>query len=162
MTKLSKRPLDPQDMGWYINNLWSAFLLMGNKEQIRQLFKDLFTHTEYKMIAKRLEIARRLIKGESYDDIKQALKVTEKPIAHMSNILADAGDGVREAHVKLELLEKDYKKKRDKRQRILESVVKRDLGFTAIPDLVKAGATSLDRAIIKRVKTSSAKKVLKV
>ncbi len=111
MTKLSKN-FDPKDMGFYVNNVWAALTLMDSKEQIRQLVKDLFTHTEYKMFAKRLEIARRLLKGETYDEIKQALKVTEKPITSVSNILANGGLGFRDAHKKLTQLEQKFKNRK--------------------------------------------------
>lgn len=48
MTKLSKKLVDPKEMGNYINNFWSALTLMDTKEDVKQLVKDLFTHTEYK------------------------------------------------------------------------------------------------------------------
>src|SRR3990167_1717742 len=113
MTKLSRRFMDPKEMGFYINNLWNAFTLADSKEEVRELFKDLFTHTEYKMLAKRLEIARRLLEGDHYDWIKESLKVTEKPIAFMSNTLAASGKGLKNAHEKLNLLEKKYQRKRE-------------------------------------------------
>lgn len=74
MTKLSKRLLDPKDLGLYINNLWSVFTLLDSKDQVRALFRDLFTHTEYKMFAKRLEIAKRLLEGQTYEEISQNLR----------------------------------------------------------------------------------------
>src|SRR3989344_809028 len=101
MTKLSRLHLDPQHFGHYVNNLWSAFTLMDSKEDVRLLFKDLFTHTEYKMFAKRLEIARRLISGQKYDEIKDALKVTAVTISHVNNILSERGEGYRIANNKL-------------------------------------------------------------
>src|SRR3989344_1717381 len=91
MTKLSKLRLDPKDFGLYVNNLWSAFALMDTKDDIRLLFKDIFTHTEYKMFAKRLEIARRLLEGQTYVQIKDDLKVTEHTIRTVSNILERDG-----------------------------------------------------------------------
>lgn len=61
MTKLSRRKIETNKMGEYINDLWSAFTLMDSKEKVRLLFKDLVTHTELKMWAKRLGVACRLI-----------------------------------------------------------------------------------------------------
>src|SRR3989344_7798085 len=119
MTKLSRIPLDPKDFDHYVNNLWSAFTMMDNKEDARLLFKDLFTHTEYKMFAKRLEIARRLLAGQTYEEIKQALKVTSRTINNISNILSSAGIGLRKADQKLYDLERQYQKGRDKKQDIL-------------------------------------------
>src|SRR3989338_10389899 len=101
MTKLSKLNLDPKDFSHYINNLWSAFTLMDSKEDIKLLFKDLFTHTEYKMFAKRLEIARRLLAGQTYEEISNELKVTNHTISTISNILQRDGGGLKIAHQKL-------------------------------------------------------------
>lgn len=105
MTKLSRKKIDPENLGLYINNLWSAFTLMDSKEDVRLLFKDLFTHTEYKMFAKRLEIARRLMSGEKYKDIENDLKVTPTTITRISNLLQDQGVGLKKAHEKLSQLE---------------------------------------------------------
>lgn len=85
MTKLSRRPL-PKEFGDYVNNLWSAFTLLDSKADIRLLFKDLFTHTEYKMFAKRLEIARRLEGNQTYEQIKTELGVTSGTISNVNNI----------------------------------------------------------------------------
>lgn len=102
MTKLSRRPVDPEKFGHYVNNLWSAFTLMDSKEDIRLLFKDLFTHTEYKMFAKRLEIARRLLESGSYLDIQKEMSVTANTVTRVSNVLSTKGDGLRKAHGKVE------------------------------------------------------------
>src|SRR6185369_1853668 len=101
MTKLSRKLLDPEKFGHYINNLWSAFTLMDTKEDIRLLFKDLFTHTEYKMFAKRLEIARRLLSQETYYDIQKAMNVTSHTVMRVNDRLSERGEGLRLAHKKL-------------------------------------------------------------
>ena len=44
------------------------------------------------MFAKRLEILKRLRKGELYDEIIDQLKVTPTTIAKMNNILHDTGE----------------------------------------------------------------------
>src|SRR3990167_1277963 len=100
MTKLSRKYLDTDKLGLYVNNLWSAFTLVDSKEDVKLLFRDLFTHTEYKMLAKRLEIARRVLNGQGYDQIIKQLSVTERTIANINNILAEKGDGFRNAHAK--------------------------------------------------------------
>jgi uncharacterized protein YerC len=115
MTKLSRRNLDPKDLGLYINNLWSGFTLLDSKDQVRALFHDLFTHTEYKMFAKRLEIARRLLDGQMYDEISDSLKVTNHTIAAVSNILERDGAGMRVVHDKLKKLDKSFKNKKSRK-----------------------------------------------
>lgn len=105
MTKLSRKPVSEEKYGYLINNLWTAFLFTKTREEMRVLFRDLFTHTEYKMLSKRLEIARRLIEGELYEEIMRQLSVSEKTIAHVSNILAIHGEGFRKVHSDLKSLE---------------------------------------------------------
>jgi uncharacterized protein YerC len=114
MTKLSKQKLDPKDFGLYVSNLWLAFALLDSKDQIRSLFRDLYTHTEYKMFAKRFEIARRLLENQTYEEIRTVLKVTDHTIATVSNILERDGEGLRIAHKKLKDLEKNRKHSRFK------------------------------------------------
>ncbi|MBX4204653.1 MAG: LuxR C-terminal-related transcriptional regulator [Candidatus Doudnabacteria bacterium] len=111
MTKLSRKPLSNEKLGLLVNNIWLAFLSMKTKEEMRVLFRDLFTHTEYKMLAKRLEVARRLIDGEHYEEISRELNISEKTIAHVSNILAQKGEGLRKAHNNLKGLEQKFRKK---------------------------------------------------
>ena len=58
-------------MGNYIKFLVYVNL-MDTKEDVKQLVKDLFTHTEYKMLAKRLEIGRLLLAGSDYTTIEKS------------------------------------------------------------------------------------------
>lgn len=161
MTKLSKLGLDPKDFGLYVNNLWTAFTLMDTKEDIRLLFRDIFTHTEYKMFAKRLEIARRLLEGQKYEQISDDLHVTQGTISQVSNILAQAGTGYRKAHEKLTDIEKSLQRKRAHYQDVLERRVRRKMpAEKVLPDLIVAGAKALDKALSKRTKYLSAKKEL--
>lgn len=163
MTKLSRKPIDPSEFGHYVNNLWSAFTLMESKQDVRLLFKDLFTHTEYKMFAKRMEIARRLLGGERYDDIKKALNVTANTIARVNNILSEKGDGLRKAHGKLEELEERYLAKQRERTKNLENPFRKkvkDHNKTILGELLKVGVKSLDKKISKKLKQRTAKKHL--
>lgn len=161
MTKLSKLGLDPKDFGLYVNNLWAAFTLMDTKDDIRLLFRDIFTHTEYKMFAKRLEIARRLLEGQKYEQISEDLHVTQGTIAQISNILAQRGNGYRKAHLKLADIEKDFQRQRSERQARLERKVRRKSpAETFLADALLAGAGGVADLISKRIKKSSAKKEL--
>ncbi|MBI2607755.1 MAG: hypothetical protein HYW51_02935 [Candidatus Doudnabacteria bacterium] len=161
MTKLSRLHLDPEHFGHYVNNLWAAFTLMDSKEDIRLLFKDLFTHTEYKMFAKRLEIARRLLQGQTYEEIINALRVTSRTINNVSNILVIHGDGLRKVHSKLQDLEHKYQGKREERQAILERRVRRKApAETFLANLVTEGVPAANRFIRKKLKQRSAKRTL--
>lgn len=161
MTKLSRRAVDPEKFGHYVNNLWSVFTLMNSKEDIRLLFKDLFTHTEYKMFTKRLEIARRLLKGERYEDIEKDLKVTSHTVTRVNNVLNEKGDGLRKADAVLTDLEERYFKKQRDITKSLENpfrsrLQRRTLGGA----LLKAGLHLADQAIARRARERFASKNL--
>ena len=152
-------------MGHYINNLWAAFTLAGSKEDIRLLFKDLFTHTEYKMFAKRLEIARRLLKEERYQDIKESLNVTEHTIAKISNILEEKGYGFRNTHSELSKMEEAYLKKQRQIQKDLGNPFwkKAKSGHrTLLGQAAKIGLKLIDAKIAKNIKRRSAVQKLTV
>lgn len=161
MTKLSRKPISNEKLGHYLNSLWSAFTLMADKEQIRDLFRDLFTHTEYKMFAKRLQIARLLLEGETYEFIVKELNVSEKTVANVSNVLASRGEGFRNAHVKLIELEKKYQRKAEEKQNRVERKVRpRMAGEDALPELIKGGVLTVSKIVSRKIKQSSAKKPL--
>lgn len=163
MTKLSRKYLSSDKFGQYVNNLWSGFTLMESKDDIRQLFRDLFTHTEYKMFAKRLEIARRLLEGQGYDEIIRQLNVTERTIANISNILADRGEGLRKVHEKLSAIEQAY---RDRESKIIERKSKAFnpelAGSKVLPNAIMAGVKYANKKFIQHRKQKSAVKRLNV
>ncbi len=161
MTKLSRRPHDPEFFGHYVNNLWSAFTLMDSKEDIKFLFKDLFTHTEYKMFAKRLEIARRLISGETYEAIINALKVTAPTITKINNTLAAQGFGLRKADEKLKILENKYDSYRKQKQlRMEHRTMPKYKHMPHVTQILKTGALALSNTVKTNIKNHSAQKNL--
>ncbi len=165
MSKLSRRKLDPKDFGLYINNLWSAFTLADSKESIKLLFKDIFTHTEYKMFAKRLEIARRLINGQRYEDISRDLKVTAHTIATISNVLSEKGDGLRKADEWLLRIEDKKIEAQRERTKNLENAFRQKVKSrhkTLLGAVLQAGVYAADKAISKKIKQKSAKQILEI
>lgn len=149
MTKLSKRSIDPKDFGQYVSNVWLVFTLLDSKDQIRALFRDLYTHTEYKMFAKRFEIARRLLEGQTYDEIAENLKVTGHTIATVSNTLERDGTGLRIAHQKL----KDLESRRGKQ----EFKLPRYKHAPRVSELVEESANLVKRFIHKSSRRNSIK-----
>jgi uncharacterized protein YerC len=161
MTKLSRKYLDSDKFGHYINNLWSGFTLMGSKEDIRLLFRDLFTHTEYKMFAKRLEISRRLLEGQGYDEIIKQMNVTERTIANINNTLAEKGDGFRKVHSKLSDIEQGYRDREAAREERLSNPFRGELpGQNVLRDAIAEGAKYADKKLTSYKRRKSAKKKL--
>ena len=103
---MSKKPIDPEWMGAYINQFWAGVTLLNNSKESKAFLKDLLTHTETKMFAKRLQIARMLIEGYGYQQIQYVVKVTSNTISKISNALNDRGDGYRKIVNQILKLEK--------------------------------------------------------
>ncbi len=153
--------MDPKEFGLYINNLWAVFTVLNSKEDIRLLFKDLFTHTEYKMFAKRLEISHRLLSGQSYEQIQQEVKVTPSTVAKINNILMEKGDGLRKAYESLERLAgAKLKKQREIIKSFENPVLNKTKRKTVAGVLLKAGIAALDKKLLKKYSENSAKKML--
>lgn len=161
MTKVSRKPMDPNIMGKLINELWSAFTLMATKEDIRLLCKDLLTHTELAMFAKRLAIARMLQENYTYDEIQSRVEVTPGTVNHVSQTLVEKGQGYREAHKVLLQQDRKRQKREEERQKNWENPFRQKAQRKTLGGaLVKAGVSKLDRLITKKLKESSAKKTL--
>ena len=158
--KISKKQQLSPLLGHYIDNLWSAFTLMDTKEEIGEFVRDLFTHTEYKMFAKRLEIARRLLAEQPYEDMMKELGVASHSVASISNVLAIRGDGFRKVHRRLNDLEEKQQNYRKIRQARLENPLlfsgKRK---TVLGALIKTGAKVVSDRIKKARKRRSAGKL---
>ena len=115
------------------------------------------------MFTKRLEIARRLLEGQTYEQINKELNVTARTITSINNTLATAGDGLRKAHDKLNTLEEKYLAKQREITKNLENpfrqkTQRKTLGGT----LLKVGLIALDKKISKKLKQRTAKKSLSV
>lgn len=156
MTKISRKNIDSKDLGNYINNLWAAFTLADSKEDVRLLFKDLFTHTEYKMLAKRFEIARRLINKEKYEDIARIVGVTANTISNVSNVLSGSGFGYRKVVQKINAEEENSFNRKLKKKSVFKKLARR----TVLGAVLKAGAVKIDSKILKTLKKKTAIKRL--
>lgn len=72
-----------------------ALVELKTPEEAAQFLKDLLSRQEAEMLAKRIEIARLLIKGYTYVEIGKVLKVSNGTVARVSQWLATSGEGYR-------------------------------------------------------------------
>lgn len=112
MTKISRIKLDPKHLGFFLNNFWNLITLLENKDQVKSFLKDLLTHTEMKMFAKRIQIAKMLLEGYNYQIIRNYVKVTDSTIARINNILGTEGNGLKVAISYLQKIESEIDKER--------------------------------------------------
>src|SRR5574340_1078212 len=72
-----------------------AFASGNNPVEAANFIKDLFSEVEVIMLARRLQVARLLVEGWTYEKISQVLKVSNSTIARIHTWLNLYGEGYR-------------------------------------------------------------------
>lgn len=149
MTKISRIRIDSNHLGLIINNFWTAVTLLEDKEQVKLFLKDLLTHTEMKMLAKRIQIAKMLMEGYDYRAIRGFTKVTDGTIANVSNKL-EFGEGLKLVVQRLKKIEKEIERER---MRALPNLKRSQSSYFLLDEVVE----SLSKTAKKRRRRKSAK-----
>lgn len=76
-------------------SLCKALVSLKTPEEAAHFLKDLLSKQEAEMLAKRVEIARLLIDGETYTSIQATLKASEATISRVNQWLSTSGEGYR-------------------------------------------------------------------
>lgn len=96
MAKFARIPkLNKDERQKLLISLCEALTSIKNKEEAAQFLSDLLGPQELEMLAKRLEIAKLLTNGKTYDQIKNAIKVSFSTIARVNAWLTLSGSGFR-------------------------------------------------------------------
>ena len=96
MAKFSRIPkLSKKERQNLLIALCEALTSIRKKEEAAQFLADLLSPQELEMLAKRLEIAKLLIAGDTYDTIRGKLKVSHNTIARINAWLTLSGSGFR-------------------------------------------------------------------
>lgn len=64
-----------------LDELWTMIALLETREEVKNFFKDLLSETEALMLARRIQIAKLLLQGKSYETIRERLKASYVTIA---------------------------------------------------------------------------------
>ncbi|MDD4602058.1 hypothetical protein SDC9_11317 [bioreactor metagenome] len=75
------------------DQLANAILLLNNEEECYQFFEDICTISEIKAMAQRLEVARMLKVGHTYDDIVARTGASTATISRVKRCLHYGADG---------------------------------------------------------------------
>lgn len=97
MAKVNVKSLDSKSKMKYLDLLWTSISQLETRDETKQFFKDLLSESEAIMLARRIEIAKRLLEGESYDDITRDLRVGKDTIGRVQRWLTSGFGGYEKA-----------------------------------------------------------------
>ncbi len=101
MPQVSKIPIK-KDIEIKIRRAFSQSLAkISSESEMEKYIFDLFTPTERVMLAKRLAIAALLVKGLTYKEISQKLRVSTSTVARVNLWLKHSGKGYKTAVEKI-------------------------------------------------------------
>ena len=76
-----------------VDHLFDAILSLENKEECYQFFEDICTISELKSMSQRLEVARMLKAGHTYDEIVEQTGASTATISRVKRCLNYGADG---------------------------------------------------------------------
>jgi TrpR-related protein YerC/YecD len=77
----------------YLGDFYSMVSLLENREEVKNFFKDLLTLSEVVMISRRIQIAKMLFEGKSYEEIRKELKIGLSTISQVERWLNNGFGG---------------------------------------------------------------------
>lgn len=87
--------LSPQERQRVLLELCQTMVMVKRLEEAAKILGDLLSDQELLMVAKRLQIAKLLLNGKKYAQIRKDLKVSQQTIARVNLWLQQAGEGFR-------------------------------------------------------------------
>lgn len=94
MAKFSRSPrLNKTEREKLIIEFCEALVAVKNSVEAAKFLTDLLSSQEVEMLAKRLKIAGLLIKGSTYEEIREALRVSTGTIARVNTWMSVSGEG---------------------------------------------------------------------
>lgn len=95
----------------YLGEFYSMIAMLRGRDEVKKFFKDLLTLSEVVMISRRIQIAKLLLEGDTYEDIRQNLKVSAATIAQVEKWVNNGFGGYKDVikrYKKKQPLKKDY------------------------------------------------------
>jgi len=92
----------------YLGEFYSMISLLRTRDEVKKFFKDLLTLSEVVMISRRLQIAKMLLEGHTYEEIQKNLKAATATIYQVERWLNHGFGGYKDVI-------KRYKKKEVKK-----------------------------------------------
>lgn len=102
--KVRYHELSADEKRRYLGDFYTMVALLKNRKEVKNFFKDLLTLSEIVMISRRIQVAKLLLEGYSYERIQRKLKIGLATISQVEKWLYNGFGGY-------EKTISDYKKK---------------------------------------------------
>ena len=80
----------------YLGEFYDMISLLRTRDEVKKFFKDLLTLSEVVMISRRIQIAKMLLGGLGYEEIRKELKVGSNTINQVEKWLNNGFGGYKE------------------------------------------------------------------
>lgn len=80
----------------YLGEFYDMVSLLQSRTDVKNFFKDLLTLSEVVMISRRIQIAKMLLQGRTYDEIKESLKAGSSTIGQVDRWLNNGFGGYKD------------------------------------------------------------------
>ena len=111
--KVKARELSREDRIQILDALYTAAGTVKGRAAMKLFLRDLLTESERIMLGRRILIARKLIAGETFDEINDVLHVGRDTVWRVERWLHDQFPGYEQAIKELEKVYTERKRKRD-------------------------------------------------
>ncbi len=114
MSKFDSAQLTPKNAGLLISEFWKAITLIENYQEAKDFLRDLLNPTESIMLARRLQIAKMLEEGYTYEMIIIVLRIGHPTVAKVARWYKHGMGGYRKIVKRLIELDNQRLSKRNK------------------------------------------------
>lgn len=91
--KVKYHSLSEKEKKKYLGEFYDMVSLLSDRREVKNFFKDLLTLSEVVMISRRIQIAKLLLQGSTYDEIREDLKVGSSTIGQVDRWLNNGFGG---------------------------------------------------------------------
>jgi len=93
MAKVTLDSINNKDRYELLDELYDMISVLENREEVKNFFRDLLTPSESLMLARRIAVAKMLLTGATYEEIRSKLKVGHDNIKSVYRWLYDGFGG---------------------------------------------------------------------
>lgn len=94
--KVRYHELSESEKKRYLGDFYSMVALLKTRDETKRFFKNLLTLSEVVMISRRIQVAKMLLEGHTYEEIRKKLKIGIATISQVEKWLYNGFGGYKE------------------------------------------------------------------